>query len=106
MKCNNYQQGIFYGRKWNRGREIKAKLMEEFGKCFWCKIEVVVYPHTHGVTPPDNEATLDHLKSKNAGREKGENTPKVLSCRKCNNDRAKLEIIKKHKNDINRTIGI
>lgn len=67
-----------------------------------------IYAHEEflGKPLPDDTATLDHLKSKNVGREKGENTPKVLSCRKCNEGRAIREKIINKQNDNNRTTSI
>ena len=104
MNANHFSNGVFYGKLWSRSKQIKERLVEEYGKCYWCKIQVKIYPHENGMSLPDDTATLDHLKSKNAGREKGENTPKVLSCRKCNQQRAINE--KQNKHDINRTTGI
>ena len=104
MKANHLKNGIFYGRLWGNGKKYKEMLVKEFGRCFWCKREVKIYPHEHGVTRPADEATLDHLKSKNVGRVKGENTPKVLACRKCNEKRARLEI--RNNNYDNRTTSI
>jgi hypothetical protein len=85
MKTNQFKKGIFYGILYSKERKkIKELLVEHFGKCFWCKIPVIIYPHGTYIFPPDDLATFDHLKSKGRGRKLGENTPKVLSCRKCN----------------------
>jgi len=96
----SFKYGIFYGRLWGRRKIIKEKLVREYGKCYWCGIKVKIHVEIKGITPPFDTATLDHLKSKNLGRKKGENTPKVLSCKKCNEDRA-LEEIKLIKKDAN-----
>lgn len=86
-----FADGIFYGKMWSRNKKIKERLVKEFGICYWCKIPVKIYLHEDyrgkGLNPPTDEATLDHLKSRKRGRELGEVTPKVLSCRKCNNQR-------------------
>lgn len=106
MKANHFKQGVFYGRLWGNAKKHKEMLVKEFGRCYWCKIEVKIYPQEEylGKPLPDDTATLDHLKSRNVGRVKGENTPKVLACRKCNEKRARLEI-RKNKHD-NRTTSI
>lgn len=96
----DYSKGIFYGRKWGRGKQIKERLVKEFGKCYWCEIPVVIYPFEEGITRPDNEATLDHFKSKNAVRKKHENTPKILACRACNHWRAVQEVKVKNENKV------
>jgi hypothetical protein len=107
MKANHWKQGVFYGRLWGNGKKYKEMLVKEFGKCYWCKREVKIYSQEDylGKPLPDDTATLDHLKSKNAGRLKGENTPKVLSCRRCNEDRAIREKINNKQHD-NRTTSI
>ena len=84
MKKSTYHLGIYYGGLYGRNKKIKERLVQEYGKCYWCSIKVIIYTREKGLVCPDDEATLDHLKSKIAGRKVGEITPKVLSCRKCN----------------------
>ncbi len=85
------KEGIYYGRTWGKNKKIKERLVKEFGICYWCRNPVKIYPHEEyrgvGIMPPNDEATLDHIKSRPRGREVGENTPKVLSCRSCNRRR-------------------
>lgn len=99
---NSHKQGIHYGSLWRNHKKIRSSLIALFGKCFWCKIPVRQYPHEEVTSfyaigkHPTDEATLDHVKSRYAGRKKGEVTAKVLCCWPCNMKRA-LEDEKKLK---------
>lgn len=104
VRQNPSKYGIFYERLYNRHKEVKQKLVDDYGKCVWCKTPVVIYPHklyAKGEKAPPDLATLDHLKSKNTGRKVGENTPKVLACSKCNEQRAQREILYKRIRELN-----
>jgi len=75
----------------NPRRELKLLLLKEFGTCFWCGKPVKDYGSTSEVryNPPDM-ATIDHLESR-FFRPKGKKVPKVLCCRKCNQQRSEKE---------------
>ncbi len=63
-------------------------------KCHWCGIPTVMYPHLNGKTCHDDEATIDHLRSRlDPTRWDPQNGEKrrVLSCKKCNEKRAEEE---------------
>jgi len=94
MQRNSWKNGIHYGMLGDRKRhrKIKEGMLEAFGKCFWCSIPVRSYQTPLGQPTPFDQATFDHLKSKPKGRRKGEITPKVLSCMKCNWMRAEKDL--------------
>jgi len=58
-------------------------------KCIWCERTVVMHKRKEGEEDPDNMATTDHLIPK-PFRKHGENSPKVLSCLKCNTKRGAM----------------
>ena len=72
-------------------------MMAKNPHCHWCGVRVIEYSltYTPGERRPDDMATIDHTISRYF-RRKGSHVRKVLSCHKCNNNRAKeeLEILK------------
>lgn len=74
-----------------RNRTLKLKLLEEYGKCFWCDKEVKDYgQQPDGWRTPNDTATLDHMVSR-LFRKKGESVLKVLACSWCNTRRSQIE---------------
>jgi len=67
--------------------EQNAAKYEGVNKCDKCGVEVVKpQQHAKGVTPPNNEGHVDHIKSRATG---GSGTPDngQLLCRTCNLDK-------------------
>lgn len=76
-------------------KKRKFNLFKADPHCYWCGIEVKIYNVQRHQKHPDDEATVDHLVSryypeKRKNPEKNERRL-VLSCRKCNMDRAEEE---------------
>lgn len=73
-----------------RRRDLKLRLLKEFGFCFWCEREVFDYGDLTFKHMPKDLATLDHIESR-FFRKKGDRVVKVLSCYECNYRRGKAE---------------
>ena len=71
-------------------RELKLVYLERVGVCFWCREPVKDYGNLFKRKNPPDMATIDHLKSR-FFRKKDECVDKVLSCRECNQKRARVE---------------
>lgn len=69
-------------------RPLKLLLLELNGVCYWCKQTVYDHPRVEGIPDPDDTATIDHIESRFT-RQKGSSSPKVLSCQRCNQKRAR-----------------
>lgn len=72
----------------------RKRLFNQDPHCHWCKCLTVWENSSAGEVEPDNLATVDHLFSRLSGKKTGDNNSKqvtVLSCKKCNQDRAKAE---------------
>jgi hypothetical protein len=71
-------------------RELKLKMWQNDPRCHWCRkpTQLLNIPEIKGPAPEDL-ATLDHLTSRlNLERWIKKDKTKVLSCYKCNADRA------------------
>lgn len=71
-------------------RDIRIKLLKVKDDCYWCGKKVKEYSNfkfKKGKTIPADMATVDHLISRHF-RNKGDVSPKVLSCYSCNRKRA------------------
>lgn len=86
-------KAIYYKPLWrNCNKKVRKLLAEQSNsKCFWCKITVKEYDLKDKENMPDDQATLDHLKSKSKGRKSYEVVPKVLACYKCNRERGRRD---------------
>lgn len=80
----------------NGGQRHKRRRHNLFLKdphCHWCGCEVVLSEPPHSPYP-DNQATLDHLQTKFAGRRYVRNREMtVLACLKCNGRRGREEMM-------------
>ena len=79
----------------NWWKNRRQRLMEIDPHCHWCGVEVVYYPLKNGEKVPDNYATFDHITSRLNGKRPNVFMKKrtmVLSCYKCNGERASREI--------------
>jgi hypothetical protein len=74
--------------------------LKQDGKCFWCGTEMQLLSLSDVGLYPFNSCTIDHLWDKlDPRRIKGEATPKVAACLKCNRERSQIkEFIKEHRN--------
>ena len=74
----------------------RARLMQKDPHCYWCRKPLKEYYATsHGL--PDDFPTIDHLVSRFSGKRKEvymKERTLVLSCPKCNQDRANEEMQK------------
>lgn len=68
------------------GKRI-ARIHKKDPRCYWCKCVTIITPCVPGKPDPHNRATIDHLVTRYQ-IERGVFRPFVLSCWKCNNDRA------------------
>lgn len=74
-----------------RKRRLRHRLVEKQRLCHWCQRPVFIFEPKDGGRVPDNSATLDHLYHKGhpmRGKSAHNELACVLSCWKCNNDRA------------------
>ncbi len=74
-------------------RNIKVKrkrLFELDPHCHYCGCEVIWFDLKEGVQP-DNAATIDHFYSKSHPLYKKVPQEYYLACRKCNNERGKID---------------
>jgi hypothetical protein len=72
----------------------RKRLWDADPHCYWCK-RVTVFMNPADGRLPDDAATLDHLYSRlNPDRDRDPHTA-VLACRKCNQERARLEDLDK-----------
>lgn len=73
----------------NGAKARKLRLWNKDPHCHWCGVLTVIIDHPKLKNPPDNLATVDHLRSKlNAQRGVDHRVNTVLACLKCNNRRA------------------
>ena len=75
-------------------KKRKEQLYKQSPYCHWCGKKTIIYARRSGGSIPYDAATLDHLYSRYDPR-RGNLPPHtesiVLSCYKCNNDRAREE---------------
>ena len=83
----------------NRKQRLKERLfLRQRGLCHWCRCGMELLPpipKRHD--PPDNEATIEHLRSRLDPSRKEPATGdvrRVLACRSCNNERGREEVLK------------
>ena len=60
--------------------------------CHWCGCRVYEHPFRRGKPVPGDQATIDHVNSRNRPGPRPWIGRWVLSCRKCNEERAAAEV--------------
>lgn len=71
--------------------EKRFKMWIENPNCIWCNKPTTFYMRNgHYLDYSDTEATIEHIDSK-MKTPKGEQKEQAIACRKCNNERGKLE---------------
>ena len=71
--------------------ERRAEMMARHPYCYWCGRRVHEHPRGRGRPMPDDQATIDHVNSRNQSAPRPWIGRWVLSCRKCNMARARAE---------------
>lgn len=79
----------------NKQSKQRRSLFAKNPACYWCERITTLYVAKDGEIPPDNMATIDHLRSRFNPRRKEPNPKgekrRVLACHKCNQKRGRLE---------------
>lgn len=76
-----------------RLQKRRLALWIEDPRCHWCgQLTVLPTGEAKVAAPPENMATIDHLRSRfHHERGRGTQPATVLACWRCNNDRCKAE---------------